>query len=322
MGFIRWGGKKYYPQRPKPYKPDINELMKPLSEKVGKGNIWGSVIMNVEKDGTPTPPPAETYHILAEDGSPLLTEGGDFIDYDYVIPPSPTPTPSMTASPTPTPTLTPTPTPSPSAFSPTDIPNLTNWWESDTGVITDGSGVLSWTDSISSNVATRNSINFNNTTDVLNGYTGITQTISGQMNLSSTINLSATTIFVVVKQDSIPSIGYIMGDGNSGLYINYNGGLPNGIYNNPDICDGGTDITTEQYFTYQMDATDYYLRQNGSQVGTTPIVSGGNITFTRLFNGNNFPFRGTTWEILIYDRALNGTEIGDVETYIQNKYGL
>jgi len=30
---------------------------------------------------TPTPP-VETFHILTEDGSPLLTEGGDFIDFD------------------------------------------------------------------------------------------------------------------------------------------------------------------------------------------------------------------------------------------------
>jgi len=42
-----------------------------------------------------------------------------------------------------------------------------------------------------------------------------------------------------------------------------------------------------------------------------------------LFNGNgSFEFGGTIWELLIYNRALNGTEIGQVETYIQNKYGL
>jgi len=35
-----------------------------------------------QEDTTPTPPPVETFHITAEDGSPLLTEGGDFIDFD------------------------------------------------------------------------------------------------------------------------------------------------------------------------------------------------------------------------------------------------
>jgi len=80
MGYIRWGGKKWYPQQPKPRKPDINELMKPLSEKVNKGNVWGSIIMNVEK-GT-TPPPAETFYLTTEASEPLLTEAGDNILYD------------------------------------------------------------------------------------------------------------------------------------------------------------------------------------------------------------------------------------------------
>jgi hypothetical protein len=35
-------------------------------------------------NGAPTPPPVETFHILAEDNSPLLTEAGDFIDFDFV----------------------------------------------------------------------------------------------------------------------------------------------------------------------------------------------------------------------------------------------
>jgi len=78
---IRWGGKSFRPRRPQRRKPDINDLMKPLGEKQFKGNVWGSQIMNVQKDGI-TPPPVETFHITAEDGSPLLTEGGDFIDFD------------------------------------------------------------------------------------------------------------------------------------------------------------------------------------------------------------------------------------------------
>ena len=58
MSYIQWGGKRWYQPKPQPRKPDINELMKPLSEKVGTGNIWGSVIMNVQKDGGVTLPPA------------------------------------------------------------------------------------------------------------------------------------------------------------------------------------------------------------------------------------------------------------------------
>lgn len=77
---MRWGGKNFRPRRPQIKKPDINDLMKPLGEKQFKGNVWGSVIMNVQKGDVI--PPVETFHILTEDGSPLLTEGGDFIDFD------------------------------------------------------------------------------------------------------------------------------------------------------------------------------------------------------------------------------------------------
>jgi hypothetical protein len=91
MGQLKWGGKTFYPQAPKPIKSDINDLMKPLSEKVDKGNVWGSIIMNV---------PEET----------------------SVGPVSPTPTPSVTPTMTvtPTPTLTPTPTPSAAAVASID----------------------------------------------------------------------------------------------------------------------------------------------------------------------------------------------------------
>jgi hypothetical protein len=56
MSYIQWGGKRWYQPKPQPRKPDINELMKPLSEKVGRGNIWGSVITNVYKDGAAAGP--------------------------------------------------------------------------------------------------------------------------------------------------------------------------------------------------------------------------------------------------------------------------
>lgn len=79
MGYIKWGGKKWYPQKPQPYKADINELMKPLSEKVNKGNVWGSVIMKVP---TTVTPPVETFYLTTEATEPLLTEGGDNILYD------------------------------------------------------------------------------------------------------------------------------------------------------------------------------------------------------------------------------------------------
>jgi len=76
MSYIQWGGKRWYQPKPQPRKPDINELMKPLSEKVGTGNIWGSVIMNVPKEEAP---PVETFYLQTAQGDNLQTAQGDNI---------------------------------------------------------------------------------------------------------------------------------------------------------------------------------------------------------------------------------------------------
>ena len=112
MGF-NWGGKKWRPANVPKGQPKINqsidELLKPLSEKKWKGNVWGSEIMNVEKETTPDVSPSPT---------PSITPS--------VTPSSPIP------SVTPTPTVTPTPSatpPSPLSFQQTDTttsPSLTS----------------------------------------------------------------------------------------------------------------------------------------------------------------------------------------------------
>ena len=103
MGNI-WGGKKWRPADMPKKQPKINqsieELLKPLSEKNFKGNVWGSQIMNVEKETT-TP-------IVSPSPTPTVTP-------TQSVTPSITPsvTPSISVTPTPTPTMTPTPSASP-----------------------------------------------------------------------------------------------------------------------------------------------------------------------------------------------------------------
>ena len=104
---FNWGGKKWTPAgKPKntgKINQSIDELLKPLSEKSFKGNVWGSQIMNVQKDATPAPTPSVTPSVSV---SPSVT-------------PSSTPTPSVTSSLTPTPTPSSTP-PTPLSFQQTD----------------------------------------------------------------------------------------------------------------------------------------------------------------------------------------------------------
>jgi len=61
---------------------EIAEKLKPWvydPEKLKLKFVGGYV-----ESGGPTPPPVETYHLTDESGNPLLTEGGDYIDFDYV----------------------------------------------------------------------------------------------------------------------------------------------------------------------------------------------------------------------------------------------
>jgi hypothetical protein len=93
---IRWNGKDYSPRRfgQSQINQSIEELMKPLSEKKFKGNVWRAhIIGDVQPTSTAEPVSSPT-------PTPTLTQ---------------TNTPTTTATLTPTPTNTPSSTPSPQA---------------------------------------------------------------------------------------------------------------------------------------------------------------------------------------------------------------
>ena len=116
-----WNGKRYRPAQGIPVYPkkqdDIRELMKPLSEKTRKGNVWVPVlnqVVNVQKEeaapvvsASPTPTNTPTPTL-----TPTLTSTPTF-----------TPTATQTQTPTETPTQTPTSTQTPT---PSASPQLSN----------------------------------------------------------------------------------------------------------------------------------------------------------------------------------------------------
>ena len=127
---MKWNGRTYKSGYginvyPKP-QDSIKELLKPLSEKTRKGNIWIPVlnqVINVTKETT-TPVPVSP--------SPTPTS---------TITPTPTPTSTITPTPTITPTETSTPTPSPSNLPPTEITYLSNVFSNTTASSYTFSGV-------------------------------------------------------------------------------------------------------------------------------------------------------------------------------------
>jgi hypothetical protein len=101
---MKWNGRYYRPANGVPVYPkkeqSITELLKPLGEKIDKGNVWRPILnqpINVFKEeATPIPSPTPT----------------------STVTPTPSITPTSTVTPTPTSTLTPTPTPTPSTSPP------------------------------------------------------------------------------------------------------------------------------------------------------------------------------------------------------------
>jgi hypothetical protein len=125
---MKWNGRYYRPGYGIPVYPkkqdNITELLKPLSEKTDKGNVWVPILnqpINVLKTAsapvvsqtptrTLTPTPTKT---------PTQTPTPSFTPTE-----TPTNTPTLTQTQTGTPTETPTQTPTPS-FTPTLTPTMT-----------------------------------------------------------------------------------------------------------------------------------------------------------------------------------------------------
>lgn len=112
---MKWNGRYYRPGFGIPVYPkkeqSIEELLKPLGEKIDKGNVWRPILnqpINVFKEGaTPIPSPSPTPTITVSP-TPTLT-----ITPTPTISTTPTNTPTVSTSPTNTPTTTPTPSATP-----------------------------------------------------------------------------------------------------------------------------------------------------------------------------------------------------------------
>jgi len=111
---MKWNGRSYRPPgygiKIYPTKQDsIAELLKPLSEKEHKGNVWIPVLN-------------QPINVLKQSQAPVITPSvTPSVTPSPSVTPTQTPTPSGTGTPTPTPTATSTPTPSPSTHAAASI---------------------------------------------------------------------------------------------------------------------------------------------------------------------------------------------------------
>lgn len=245
-----------------------------------------------------------------------------------------TPTPTNTT----TPTLTPTPTATPSGpFNPSNISGLNAWWDSQSGVTTSGGYVTSWTDLVSSRVATPGSSTTFQLGNPINSINGIEQLspFTDSMTMSSLPDLTSYTIFVVFEWNNNQSSGnamYALGEnsangigvgfdttGSSGVFI-YDGDAGVAL----GVGYGSTSEDVPYYGTYAKDSTTGFTRQNSVQTDSNSGWASG-IAINRLFENSGAGFRtlrGTLYSVLVYDRLLTPSEITLVENYLSTKYGI
>jgi hypothetical protein len=347
---IRWGGKNWVPGKPnrrQPINQSIEELMKPLGEKTYKGNVWGSVIMNVPETSSvpavsPTPTPSVT-------PTPTITPTSTV-----------TPTPTTTVTPTPTSTLTPTPTPSPVSWTPASITGLYDWWESTSGVATSGSEVTGWTgyngkvlvpNNSSYNPAYRASdSDWNNYPSIVINPNAVSvpspDTSVGLEVSASTANTSKTVIVIsrvleLVSDDYQPvlSLGTdlnpprmtLFGIATDNKYDFYNTDTNSEVFYGNGTFSANTysismiqyDRTSGVYKSYT--STNYDI--TGGTSGTTTGSANYNYTTDSLgiglysdYGSYNTAPKMSVVEFISVDAILSSTELVNLKNYINNKY--
>jgi hypothetical protein len=233
--------------------------------------------------------------------------------------------------------------PAPPPFTPPDISNLWGWWDaSDTGTIADTGGqVTQWDDKSGNNrdLTTGASAAVVTGTRSQNSLNVIDFNV-GQLAASANVGIpDPVTMFVVYVQDTTPgspfirSIVYAKGaGGEAGLRTTSTA---------PELVQqvGGTVVLTGSAITNgtwtMLSAksdpggagSTLTLRVDGSLVDTDTGTGGfaSSSTTLRIGNydgGSNRTLDGAVAEVIIYNAVLSAGDITDVETYLNDKWGI
>ncbi|OGI06376.1 MAG: hypothetical protein A3F80_01020 [Candidatus Melainabacteria bacterium RIFCSPLOWO2_12_FULL_35_11] len=228
--------------------------------------------------------------------------------------------------------------PKTAAFDPSTVAGLKVWLKANALTYNEGDPISSWTDS------SGNGNNFTGTaptrpefrTNVINGLPVVRFTSHGEL-LSSSFNLDdskKTTIFFVAKSIN-DQWNEVIGTSGDSFYLAFH-------YPTTTLFRIWTNTSSNNFDTTIDDATaafKYYtvtinettgangvtnIRQQGVDKGDTSSRSRGD--FGSLYLGDARPanqgLHGDLAEILIYEAAITGTDLTNIETYLKNKYGL
>jgi hypothetical protein len=236
-------------------------------------------------------------------------------------------------------------------FSPANLSGLSLWLKADAGVALSGSNVTGWSDQSvnGNNASVENSgeeptfvSSFSNSKPAIQ-FNGTSQLLI--IPDSNSLDFLNTSIFIVLKRTGNGTGNEItfMKNANaledSGAYWqaaklndeNSNFAVANGGYYDRDSgVDIGDGVARVMDFTF--DGTDFNIYVNGvqtatynDQVGNIDITSGSLQIggYNKSFNKPSGElFNGKIAEIIMYNRAVTGTERQQVEAYLNTKYAV
>jgi hypothetical protein len=218
------------------------------------------------------------------------------------------------------------------AFSPTDL-TPTSWWDSrSSDIASDGS---SWTDRMGHyNWSESGSVTYNSS--ALNGRPGLDFTGSNEMSIagiSEIVNQTGLTIIMVGKRGA-----YAQDAGGTSNNIEFAHYFSNdfiyGVYSGGGYNHGSVSITNA--FHYDVSIFDGTLTGNSNRLkiyvdgvqktltfsGTIPANTSTTITTSHMGSFSGVFNAGTMCELIIVPRAITGTELTNINSYLSTKYGL
>lgn len=213
-----------------------------------------------------------------------------------------------------------------SSFSPSDISGLKLWLKADaiTG-LSDGDLLSTWEDQSGQNndATAAGDLRPTYQTSEINGLPIVRFDHSNDYMTTPSITMSSQTIFLVLIGTAANC--YVMsfnnGDNENGVIYGFVSNTIE-IYNNPRV-QGGTANAYGVFTIIRESGVGTETRKNGSTVNTSGSVWTTNTGFVGIgATAVGGTFGGDIAEIIVYNSALSGGDLTNVETYLADKYGL
>lgn len=217
---------------------------------------------------------------------------------------------------------------------PSDIAGMQLWLKADSLALSDNDPVSTWVDSSGSgNDATQaGALRPTYKTNQINGLPAVRFNGTSQyLNSNAAADHLPLSIFAIVNPTDATAYRYIVGpsvSGNFGWRMNQTSGvmvaLRTGV---AQIGESSTALTTGAFqaatFSYLgLGAYAYYHNGTADGSGTSGQTFSGGAPITLIGSGDGFYWYGDIAELMKYDSVLSSDDMGHVNQYISDKYGL